>query len=58
MSEIRRFYKTLFTRKSTKTEDECLEFLSNVPLPSISDEQNNELNKPITKQELRLALKN
>ena len=58
MSEIRRFYKTLFTRKSTKTEGECLEFLTNVPLPSITEEQNNELNKPITKEELKLALKN
>ena len=36
MSKVKDFYSNLYTRRSTKTEKECLEYLSRFQIPRLS----------------------
>ena len=57
-SAIKDFYSNLYKRKSTKTINECKQFLQQIQLPALSDIQNEILKKPLTKRELEISLKN
>ena len=55
---IKDFYSNLYTRKSSKTIDQCKQFLQQIDLPSLSEIQNEILNKPLTLRELEISIKN
>ena len=55
---IKNFYSKLFTRTSSKSIDDCKQFLQNYNLPQLSQEQKDWLNRPLTLDELKLAIKN
>ena len=55
---IKDFYSKLYKRKSTKTINDCKQFLQQIQLPALSDIQNEILKKPLTKRELEISLKN
>ena len=57
MAEIKDFYVKLFSRKSDKTQNDCKNFVDTLSLPSLSDQQNENLNKPICMQDLQDAIK-
>ena len=37
LHELRKFYSTLYSKKSVKTEAECMQFLQNINTPKLSD---------------------
>ena len=50
--------KSLYKRKSTKTINDCKQFLQHIQLPALSEIQKEILKKPLTLRELEIALKN
>ena len=56
MSKVRDFYSNLYTRRSTKTEKECLDYLSRFQIPRLSKTDCNSCKGMLTKQECWRAL--
>ena len=56
-NEIKTFYSRLFKRYSNRTQAECKEFLDNIDLPKVTNDQNEMLKKQLTLEELELAIK-
>ena len=57
-SGIKDYYTNLFKRTSSKSSDSCKQFLLNLNLPSLTQEQKYFLNKPLTLSELEFSIKN
>ena len=56
MNHAKTFYENLFERKCYKTSAECLDFLNNITIPSISDANNAFCDKELCIQELSDSL--
>ena len=56
--KIKGFYSKLFKRSSSKSFDECKQFLQNFNLPQITPEQKEWLNRPSTLDEFKTSIKN
>ena len=48
---LKKFYSRLYTRRSNKTEDECISYLRNINIPKLTDDERNVCRKE-TKQSL------
>ena len=51
MSKVRDFYLNLYTRQSTKTEKECLDYLSRLHIPRLSKTDRDLCEGMLTKKE-------
>ena len=56
MSKVRDFYSNLYTRRSTKTEKECLDYLSRFQIPRLSKTDRDSCEGMLTKKECWRAL--
>ena len=56
MSKVRDFYSKLYTRRSTKTEKECLDYLSRLHIPRLSKADFDSCEGMLTKKECWEAL--
>ena len=54
--ELKRFYKNLYTKQSLKTEKECLEYLSKLNAPKLSESDRSICEGKLTLNECWLAL--
>ena len=48
---IKDFYSTLYKRRSTKDEEECLEYLKTLKIPKLSDVEHESCEGLVTKKE-------
>ena len=53
---IKEFYKTLYKRRSTKGEEECLEYSKTLKIPKLSDAERESCKSLLTKKECWVAL--
>ena len=51
MPKVRDFYSKLYTRRSTKTEKECLDYLSRLQIPRLSKTDRDSCEGMLTKKE-------
>ena len=56
MSEIKAFYSKLYKKTSVKTEDECLQYLSNLSTPVLTEDEKSLCEGKLTLNECREAL--
>ena len=56
LSSIKDFYATLYKRRSTKNERECLEYLHSLDIPKLSEAERNSCEGLLTKKECWEAL--
>ena len=56
MSKVRDFYSNLYTRRSTETEKECLDYLSRLQIPRLSKTDRDSCKGMLTKKEWWEAL--
>ena len=57
MSSLKSFYSTLYKRRSEKSEAECLDFLRNLNIPKLSDDDRTSCEGKLTLNECWEALK-
>ena len=57
MSSLKRFYSNLYKRTSTKTENECLQYLKDISAPKLHENDKQSCEKEITKNECWHTLK-
>ena len=57
MSSLKSFYSTLYKRRSEKSESECLDFLGNLNIHNLSDDDRTSCEGKLTLNECREALK-
>ena len=57
ISEIKKFYMNLYTSVSDEPPVACSQFLENVDLPTLSPEEIDFLNQPVTKDDLKASIK-
>ena len=57
MNEIQTYFQSKYRKKGNITERSCKEFLGNIKLPSLSQEQVNLCDGPVTLLEISKALK-
>ena len=50
LARVRNFYSNLYKRRGTKTEKECLQYLYDLKLPQLSDENHNPCEGLLTKK--------
>ncbi len=55
-SEFKSFYSSLYNSEVSLDKDVCADFFQDLDLPSLSDNESESLNTPISLEELRLAL--
>ena len=55
--KLKKNYKKLYSKASEKSVEECEQFLGNIDLPTLSSEEINSLNKPITINDLSESIK-
>ena len=53
---LKKFYSSLYTRRSNKTEDECIAYLKNINIPKLTDDERNVCEGKLTKMEIWNAL--
>ena len=53
---LKNFYSSLYTRRSNKTEDECIAYLRNINIPKLTDDERNVCEGKLTKMETWYAL--
>ena len=53
---LKKFYSSLYTRRSNKTEDECIAYLRNINIPKFTDDERNVCEGELTKMEIWNAL--
>ena len=58
LNEIHDFYSNLFSRKICKSEDECLNFINFLQIPTISEQHKIDCDKPLTVEDLEDSLFN
>ena len=56
-NELKRFYKNLYSKKSLMTEEQCMDFLSEVSTPSLAKEEAEICEGKLTLPECLTALK-
>ena len=56
MNELKAFYSSLSTRRSTKSESECLSYLHTVNIPKLTESERDSCEGRLTKTELWEAL--
>ena len=56
-NELQQFYKNLCSKKSLMTEEQCMDYLSEVSTPSLAKEEFEICEKKLTLQECLTALK-
>ena len=56
MKELKAFYSSLYTRRSTKTESECLSYLRTVNIPKLTESEKDSCEGRLTKKEIWEAL--
>ena len=56
LNEIHDFYSSLFCRKISKSEEECLTFLNSLQIPIVSLQHKNDCEKPLTVEDLEKSL--
>ena len=54
---LKKFYSSLYTRRSNRTEDECIVYLRNINVPKLVDDERNVCEGKLTKMEIWYALK-
>ena len=57
MSTLKTFYSNLYKRTSTKTENECQQYLKDIPAPKLHENDKQSCKREITKNECWDALK-
>ena len=57
IDEIRNFYKKLYSTATDETPESCSQFLENINLPTLTAQEINFLNQPITKEDLKASIK-
>ena len=53
---LKDFYSSLYTRRSNKTEDECIAYLRNINIPKLTDDERNVCEGKLTKMEIWYTL--
>ena len=53
---LKDFYSNLYTRRSNKTEDECIAYLRRINIPKLTDDERNVCEGKLTKMEIWNAL--
>ena len=53
---LKDFYSSLYTRRSNKTEDECIAYLRRINIPKLTDDERNVCEGKLTKMEIWNAL--
>ena len=53
---LKDFYSSSYTRRSNKTEDECITYLGNINIPKLTDDERNVCQGKLTKMEIWYAL--
>ena len=56
--EIKNYFSSLFKRKSSRTKQECKQFLETKNFPKLNENHLEMLNTPITIEDLKMAIKN
>ena len=56
-NELKQFYKILYSKKSLMTEEQCMDYLSEVSTPSLAKEEAEICEGKLTLQECLTALK-
>ena len=53
---LKKFYSSLYARRSNKTEDECIAYLRNTDIPKLTHDERNVCERKLTKMEIWNAL--
>ena len=56
IGSLKKFYSSLYTRRSNKTDDECIAYLRNINIPKLTDDERNVCEGKLTKMEIWNAL--
>ena len=57
MNEIKKFYENLYRTAIRESPESCTQFLDSITLPTLSAEENNLLNQPISIEDLKASIK-